>query len=34
MAEYSGTFTPAYLGATSLVALAIAVTLTLPEPAK
>lgn len=34
MAEHSGTFTPAYLAATSLVALAIAVTLTLPEPAK
>ena len=32
MAEYSGSFTPAYLAATSLVALAIAITLTLPHP--
>ncbi|MBT7757465.1 MAG: MFS transporter [Rhodospirillaceae bacterium] len=32
MAEYSGSFTPAYLAATSLVALAIAITLTLPDP--
>ncbi len=34
MAEYSGSFTPAYLAATSLVALAIAITLTLPAPSK
>jgi MFS family permease len=32
MAQYSGSFTPAYLAATSLVALAIAITLTLPDP--
>ncbi len=32
MAEYSGSFTPAYLATTSLVALAIALTLTLPDP--
>ena len=32
MAEYSGSFTPGYLAATSLVALAIAITLTLPDP--
>ncbi|MDP6690066.1 MAG: YbfB/YjiJ family MFS transporter [Alphaproteobacteria bacterium] len=32
MAEYSGSFTPAYLAATALVALAIALTLTLPDP--
>ncbi len=32
MAEYSGSFTAAYLAATALVALAIAITLTLPDP--
>ena len=32
MAEYSGSFTPAYLAATAIVALAIAITLTLPDP--
>ena len=32
MAEYSGSFTPAYLVAAALVALAIAITLTLPDP--
>ena len=32
MADYSGSFTPAYLAAASLVALAIAITLTLPDP--
>ena len=34
MAEHSGGFTPAYLAATSLVSLAIAITLTLPDPPK
>lgn len=34
MAQYSGTFTPAYLAATALVSLAIAITLTLPDPPK
>ncbi len=34
MAQYSGSFTPAYLAATSLVAIAIAITLTLPDPPK
>jgi sugar phosphate permease len=32
MAEYSGSFTPAYLAAAAVVALAIAITLTLPDP--
>lgn len=32
MADYSGSFTPAYLAAAALVALAIAITLTLPDP--
>ncbi len=32
MAEYSGSFTPAYLAAAAIVALAIAITLTLPDP--
>lgn len=32
MADYSGSFTPAYLAAASLAALAIAITLTLPDP--
>ncbi len=34
MAQYSGTFTPAYLAATALVSFAIAITLTLPDPPK
>jgi predicted MFS family arabinose efflux permease len=34
LAEYTGSFTPAYLAATALVALAIAITLTLPDPTK
>ena len=34
IAQYSGSFTPAYLAATALVALAIAITLTLPDPPK
>lgn len=34
MAEYSGSFTPAYLAAAALIALAIAITLTLPDPPK
>ncbi|MBL6953887.1 MAG: YbfB/YjiJ family MFS transporter [Alphaproteobacteria bacterium] len=34
MAQYSGSFTPAYLAATALVAIAIAITLTLPDPPK
>ncbi len=32
MADYSGSFTPAYLASAALVALAIAITLTLPDP--
>jgi MFS family permease len=32
VADYSGSFTPAYLASASLVALAIAITLTLPDP--
>ena len=34
VADYSSSFTPAYLAATALVALAIAITLTLPDPPK
>jgi len=32
IAQHNGSFTPAYLAATALVALAIAITLTLPDP--